>query len=163
MISRACVFVLRAALTALTLSLFTEFGLSRVTPLFVLVDVMESYACKSWFGNTGRDDVYVISVGGNGQAWSYDAEVAHLTINVAVCFTWFFHDFVCASRLLCFAQVGGQPMTVYAPRAGQPYHEANAIDESHAQWILESVCAYSLIVSCVASALLRCLICRPSG
>ena len=45
---------------------------------------MASYACKSWYGDASRDDIFVISVGGNGQAWTADGKVAHLAINVAV-------------------------------------------------------------------------------
>ena len=48
------------------------------------VEEMAYYACKSWPGSAAREDVCVISVGGNGQAWSSDSQVAHTTINVAV-------------------------------------------------------------------------------
>ena len=48
------------------------------------IEDMAYYACKSWPGSAAREDVCVISVGGNGQAWSSDSQVAHTTINVAV-------------------------------------------------------------------------------
>ena len=58
---------------------------------------MASYACKSWLGSAAREDVFIVSIGANGQAWSRDTEVAHLTINVAVSLTCLFTGCVLAA------------------------------------------------------------------
>ena len=78
-------------------------GSSLVSPLFLLIDAMASYACKSWYGEASRDDIFVISIGGNGQAWTHDGKVAHLTINVAVSIAHVSAIIILRAHKLCVA------------------------------------------------------------
>ena len=45
---------------------------------------MSGYACSSAFGFACDNDLFIIGVGGNGQATSYDLNVVHVALTVAV-------------------------------------------------------------------------------